>query len=581
MKLSDYVADFLSKITNHVFVGQGSSVIHLLDSLGKKNNVKVIPSQNEQGAAIAADAYSRINGRYGVSIATSGPGMLNLMQGIACSYFDSVPTLHISGAVITPHLRKDPKLRQQGFQEMEVVDLVNPITKYAVLLKDKNKIRYELEKMFYISKEGRPGPVLMDLPDDIQRMEVNPEELEGFDERDAKTKNNIDIKFEDDLIKEISKAKRPLIIPGYGVTVSKTSKELFNFIEKTGIPYAPTWAVVDLFSDSDEKNAGTFGVAATRFGNFAVQNSDLIIVLGCRLNTQLTGGKINTFAEKAKKIVVDIDLAELNKENGLKIDLKINLDLKEFFNKTEKLNFDKKDYSKWIKKFKLWKKKYPICLPSYLEQSEKVNPYVFMQELSLKTGKNDILIPDASANLIWALQAFKINGQKVFTAFNHSPMGYSMAATVGAYFADQTKNVICTIGDGSMQMNIQELETISFYKLPVKIFVINNGGYGLIKQTQETWLNSFKVGVDEDSGLGMPDMQKIAKAYDIETCEINNHNELKEKMDYVLKLKKPILCDVKIKSDQRVFPKIEFGKPIHDMTPFLDREELNDNMIDE
>jgi len=434
--------------------------------------------------------------------------------------------------------------------------------------------------MLYISKEGRPGPVLMDLPDDIQREDIDPEKLEGFKEPKNKGVTNSKINFEKDFIELINKSERPLIVPGYGVTLSKTKPDLQEFIEKTGIPFAPSWAACDLFSENDEKFAGTFGVAATRYGNFAIQNSDLIIVLGCRLNTQLTGGKIHTFANKAKKIVVDIDEAELNKSNGLVIDLKINKDLRDFFKIIKNFTYKKKNYTKWIDRFKQWKTKYPICLPEYYNQTEKVNPYVFMKELSEQTGENDILIPDASANLIWAMQSFKINGQKLFTAFNHSPMGYSMAATIGAYLGDKSKNVICTIGDGSMQMNIQELEVISHHKLPVKIFVINNEGYGLIKQTQETWLNSNIVGVDEKSGLGMPDMQRIGKAYDLEVCEINNHNELKEKIEYVIKSKKPILCDVKVKSSQRVVPKIDFGKPIHDMSPLLDREELKSNMID-
>ncbi|MDC0533562.1 thiamine pyrophosphate-binding protein [Candidatus Pelagibacter sp.] len=578
MKLSDYIAKFLSNITDHVFVGQGSCVVHLLDSLSKLDDVKIIPSQNEQGAAIAADAYSRLDNKYGVSIATSGPGILNLTQGIACSYFDSVPSMHICGAVITAHLRKDKNLRQLGFQEMEVVDLIKPITKYAVLLKDKNDIRYELEKMLYISKDGRPGPVLMDLPDDLQRAEINPDKLRSFSPPSRNIKKN---DFENKFLELVNKAKRPIIIPGYGIRLSDTMNDLYSFIKNTNIPVAPSWGALDLFSFDDKKFAGTFGVAGTRYGNFAVQNSDLIIVLGCRLNTQLTGAKIETFAENAKKIVVDVDEAELSKNNGVKIDLKINIDLKDFFKRVNKMDYLKKDYSNWVNKFSEWKKKYPICLPEYSNQTTNVNSYIFMRQLSEMTGKNDILIPDASANLIWAMQAFNIKGQKVFTAFNHSPMGYAMAATIGTQYANPNSNVICTIGDGSMQMNIQELETISFYKLPVKIFVLNNGGYGLIKLTQNTWLDSNKVGVDEDSGLGMPNLQNIAKAYEIETCEINNHNELKEKLAYVINSKSPILCDVKIDSNQKVVPKIDSGQPIHNMSPRLEKSEVEKIMKNE
>ena len=576
MKLSDYIAEFLSKITDSVFVGQGGNIIHVLDSLGKRKDIKVIPSQNEQGASIAADAYSRLTNKIGVTAATSGPGMLNLMQGMACSFFDSIPTFHFSGAVVTGQLRKNKKIRQIGFQEMEVVDLVKPITKYAVLLKDKDKIRYELEKMFYLAHEGRPGPVLMDLPDDLQRAEIDPKKLISFNPPKFKNKK---INFEKKLTSLISNAKRPLIILGHGINLSNTKKDVEKFIKNTGIPFAPSWGTIDLFSYKNKLNAGTFGVAATRYGNFAVQNCDLLISLGCRLNTQITGSNIKSFAPNAKKIVVDIDENEFKKNNGLKIDLKINLDLKIFLKIAISLIKKKKNYGPWIKKFKEWKKKYPVIKSEYFSQAKNNNAYVFMKKLSDKTGKNDILIPDASANLIWAMQSFQTKGQRVFTALNHSPMGYSMPATIGAYLADKSKNIICTIGDGSMQMNIQELATVAHFRFPVKIFVINNNGYGLIKQTQDTWLDSRRVGVDESSGLAMPDLQKIAKAYKIETIEINNHNELDEKVEYVLRSKVPILCDVKISENQKVIPKLEFGRAIHDLSPRLSEEELQSNMI--
>ena len=577
MKLTDYIAEYISKIADNVFVGQGGNIIHVLDSLGKRKDIKIIPSQNEQGAAIAADAYSRFNEKkIGVTATTSGPGMLNLMQGIACSFFDSIPTVHFVGAVVTNQLRKNKKIRQIGFQEMEVVDIVKPITKYAVLLKDKNMIKYELEKMLYYAKEGRQGPVLMDLPDDLQRADINPKKLKSFTPPKKLKKK---VLFEKKFLNLIKNSKRPLIVVGHGVNLSNTKKELYKFISKTGIPFSPSWATVDLFTSENKLNAGTFGVAATRYGNFAIQNADLLISLGCRLNTQITGSNLNSFAPNAKKIVVDIDDNEFKKTNGLKYDLKINLNLKDFFKTINPKIKNKKNYSKWITKFRLWKLKYPIIQQEYYKQTKKCNPYVFFRSLSEQTGKNDVLIPDASANLIWAMQSFKVKGQKIFTALNHSPMGYSMPATIGAYLADKTKNVICTIGDGSMQMNIQELATINHFNLPIKIFVINNNGYGLIKQTQDTWLDSRRVGVDSRSGLAMPNLIKVANAYGIKTVEINNHKEMDKKIRGVLKSKFPVLCDVKVDEKQKVIPKLEFGKAIHDLSPRLSKEEMNLNMI--
>ena len=577
MKLSDYIAEYISKIADNVFVGQGGNIIHVLDSLGKRKDIKIIPSQNEQGAAIAADAYSRFNEKkIGVTATTSGPGMLNLMQGIACSFFDSIPTVHFVGAVVTSQLRKNKKIRQIGFQEMEVVDIVKPITKYAVLLKDKNMIKYELEKMLYYAKEGRQGPVLMDLPDDLQRAYINPKKLKSFTPPKRLKKK---VLFEKKFLNLIKNSKRPLIVVGHGINLSNTKKELYKFISKTGIPFSPSWATVDLFTSEDKLNAGTFGVAATRYGNFAIQNADLLISLGCRLNTQITGSNLKSFAPNAKKIVVDIDDNEFKKTNGLKYDLKINLNLKDFFKTINRKIKNKKNYSKWISNFRLWKLKYPIVQQEYYRQTKKCNPYVFFRSLSEQTGKNDVLIPDASANLIWAMQSFKVKGQKIFTALNHSPMGYSMPATIGAYLADKTKNVICTIGDGSMQMNIQELATISHFNLPIKIFVINNKGYGLIKQTQDTWLDSRRVGVDSRSGLAMPNLIKIANAYGIKTVEINNHKEMDKKLRGVLKSKFPVLCDVKVDEKQKVIPKLEFGREIQDLSPRLNQEEMNLNMI--
>ena len=577
MKLTDYLSEFISKIADTVFVGQGGNIVHVLDSLGKRKDIKIIPSQNEQGAAIAADAYSRFDEKkIGVTATTSGPGMINLMQGIACSFFDSIPTIHFVGAVVTKQLRKNKKIRQVGFQEMEVVEIVKPVTKYAVLLKDKNMIKYELEKMLYYAKEGRQGPVLMDLPDDLQRAEINPKNLKSF--IPPKKVKKIFL-FENKFLDLIKNSKRPLIIVGHGVNLSNTKKELYKFISKTGIPFSPSWATVDLFSSEDKMNAGTIGVAATRYGNFAVQNADLLISLGCRLNTQITGSNLKSFAPNAKKIVVDIDNNELKKVNGLKYDLKINLNLKDFFKTIiPKIKYNK-NYSEWISRFILWKLKYPVVQEEYYRQNKKCNPYVFFRSLSEQTGKNDVLIPDASANLIWAMQSFKIKAQKVFTALNHSPMGYSMPATIGAYLAAKTKNIICTIGDGSMQMNIQELATISHFNFPIKIFVINNNGYGLIKQTQDRWLNSRRVGVDSRSGLAMPNLIKIAKAYGIKTVEINNQKEMDKKLRGVLKSKFPILCDVIVDEDQRVIPKLEHGNEIHNLSPKLSKKEISSNMI--
>lgn len=578
MKLSDYMAEFLAKQTKHIFIGNGGCIVHLLDSIDKNPNLKIIPCENEQGSAIAAEAYTRVSRQLGVAIATSGPGMVNLIQGIACAYYDSIPCLYISGESPTSQLKGDRKVRQLGFQEMDVVEIVRPITKYAVLITDPKKIRYELEKLVYMANEGRPGPVLLDLPDDLQRANINPTELESFNPE--RQNQRVDTKLIDEVIRLIEAADRPVAVVGSGVKLGCSEELMKLFLKISGIPYATTWATIDMFLDDEPNLIGNFGISANRAGNFAVQNSDLLISFGSRLDTHQTGSNPAKFAPKAKKIVIDIDNTELNKNNGMKIDLKVNCDLKIFLTALNSRIIKTKDLAQWKNKIHDWRQKYPICFEEYYNQEDKVNPYVFMNELSKETEEGAIIITDAGATLTWTMQAYKIRTpQMLFSAFNHSPMGYALPASIGAQYAAEERQVICIIGDGGMQMNIQEMETVVYNNLPIKIFIINNGEYGIIKQTQDTWLNSRYVASDPCSGLGFPDFCKIAKAYGLETTVINNHKELNKLIRKVLQYKGPILCDVRLRNGEKIIPKLEFGRTIEDASPLLPREEFEKNML--
>ncbi|MDD5679112.1 MAG: thiamine pyrophosphate-binding protein [Kiritimatiellae bacterium] len=578
MKLSDYVADFLSKHTRHAFVGNGGCVVHVLDSIDKHKALKCIPCQNEQGASIAAEAYTRVSGKIGVAIATSGPGMINLMQGIACAYYDSIPTLFISGASPTAQLKGDSKVRQIGFQEMDVAGIVSPLAKYAVLITNPKKIRYELEKLIYTAYEGRPGPVMLDLPDDLQRAEVDPAQLEHFVA--PKQDYKIDTVLVDEMLRLIKEANRPVVIAGGGIKLANAQRLCRNFLNKTEIPYASTWATIDMFLDNEPCLIGNFGISANRAGNFAVQNADLIISLGCRLDTHQTGSKAALFAPRAKKVMVDIDAYELNKKNGMQIDVKIQCDLKTFFTQINKMVIKIKDLSTWKARISKWRRSYPACPLENYKQSRKVNPYVFMNELSKQPQRDSVVITDTGATLTWTMQGYKIRyPQMLFSAFNHSPMGYALPASIGAQFAAPKRRVVCIIGDGGMQMNVQELETVEHNDLPIKIFVIDNGEYGIIKQTQDTWLNSRYVASDPSSGLGFPDICRVAKAYGIKTITIKTHKELVKQIRYALNYKGPILCDVKLKSGEKIIPKLEFGRPLEDLSPFLPKEELAENML--
>lgn len=580
MKLSDYIADFISQRTSHAFVGNGGCVVHILDSLNQKNDFKLIPFVNEQGASIAAEAYYRVTKKLGVAIATSGPGFVNLIQGIACAYYDSIPAVYITGQVVTGHLKKERKARQVGFQEMEVVRSVESYTKYATCLTDPNKVKYVLERLWWEALNGRPGPVLLDLPDDIQRAEIDPEILIGFTPKAQDGAGALTISDIEKLKSAIKNSKRPLIVVGSGVKLSNTEKQVIEFINRVDIPIVTTWSTIDMFESDFEQLIGNFGVSANRPGNFAVQSCDLLISLGSRLDTHMTGSNAATFSPGSFKVMVDIDQSEIDKENGLIVDLPINTDLNTFFDQVLQENFSIGDISRWRNRINTWKSKYPICLPEYFNEKGFVNPYVFMDSLSKMTRKNSIIITDAGGTLTWTMQGYQPKvPQQLFSAFNHSPMGYALSAAIGSKLVQPDRDVICITGDGGFNMNLQELGTLELQNLPIKIFILNNKEYGIIKQTQSTWLDSKYVCSDIDSGVSSPDFIKIAQAYNIKTKTISEHNELEKVIKHVLEYSGgPIICNVSIKPNQEILPKLSFGRPLEDMYPHLPESELNNNI---
>ncbi len=585
MKVSDYVADFLYKLgIKHVFVVTGGAVAHLIDSVANHPHMEYICPQNEQCAAMAADGYARVTGNMGAAMVTTGPGLTNLITGIASLYFDSLPSIFISGQVATFRMRRNtPGVRQLGFQEAPHIEMVKPITKYAVLVDDASRIRYEMEKAVFMARSGRPGPVLVDIPDDIQRVEINPKKLASFhpDIKAGKT-GNLAGKI-DQSLKLLQQAERPILVMGAGVKIAKMEKQARAFIDRLGIPVALTWAVMDLLPGDHPLNTGGFGVSSTRRGNFAIQNADLVLSVGSRLDTHATGTPINTFAREAKKIVVDIDASELAKfpKQGMKIDLPINADAKDFLAgaiaKLGKLKL--KDLEPWRKRILKWRKDLPVCLPEFRKE-KTVNPYVFLEALSKETREGDILIPDTGANLVQTFQGICLKeNQKAFSAFNNTPMGYSLAASIGACFANDGKRILCIIGDGGFQLNIQELGTVAHHKLPIKIFLFNNHGFGIIQQTQDDWLESRYHASRPQTGLADPDYTKIAKAYGIRVVPIKNHSGMQAKIRKALAGNDPVLINLDISQEQRIHPMLKFGRPIEDPKPLLDRKQFIANMI--
>jgi acetolactate synthase-1/2/3 large subunit len=516
---------------------------------------------------------------------TSGPGAQNLITGIACSWFDSVPVIHISGQVNSFELSSTNKttknVRQVGFQETDIVSIVKPITKFAYQLKNPNEIKYVLEKAFYLSNEGRPGPVLIDIPMNFQRVKINLKKIKSFKVPKNKSIHQI-VNNIYKIKKLLNKSKRPILILGGGIRMSKSINELDEFLKKVDLPIVTTWSGLDTIDYKNKNYIGCIGVYGSRAANFAVQNSDLVLNFGSRLDTRITGGKPETFARSAKVVSIDIDRHELNKQRGLDVYLKINEDLNKFlstFNlKLKEFKFSAS--SSWKNICQQWKLTYPNVQSSYCKQKKYVNPYCFIDRLSKKLNKKDIIVTDDGGHLTWTIQAFKVKkGQRVFSAFGNSPMGYAFPAALGASLANKKKRIICIDGDGSIQINIQELQTMVANNLPIKLFIINNNGYGIIKQFQELYLNKRYEATIPSKGVTNPNFKKISNAYGINYSEIKNNKEINKVLNKILNSKKPEFVNVIIDPNQKIIPKLQFGKPIEDLSPLLRRSEFKKNMI--
>lgn len=583
-KVSDYILDYLvSQGVKHVFLLTGGAIAFIVDAFHGRKDIEYVCVQHEQAGAMMAEAYSRVGPGYAAAMVTSGPGATNLITGICCAWFDSIPAIYISGQVNTYELKGKYKARQVGFQETDIVDIVKPITKYAVQLTSEQDIRYELEKSTYIAKSGRPGPVLLDIPMDFQRVEIDLLKLKKFilpKEKEYKdTGKQLQEKVKK-VIELLKNAKRPVIIAGGGIKIAKANEEIFELAKITGFPVTSSWSGYDIFPRNNTNFIGAHGVYGERAANFTVQNSDVLLSIGSRLDTRQTGGKPATFAREAKIIMVDIDQAELDKRRGLTPHLSIQSDAKEFLQvllkEIKKVQLP--DTTDWIKRATDWAAKYPVVAPEYYKEKKYINAYSFIKELSDQAPPNSIIIPDDGGNLTWTMQAWEVKkGQKLFSAYGNSPMGYAFPAAIGASIAMGKKPVICVDGDGSLQINIQELQTVAFHKLPIKLFVLNNNGYGIIKQFQELYLDSHYEATGK--GYSCPDFIKVAEAYGIKSIKIKNVKEMKRKIKQALEFKGPVLIDVVINPNQKLNPKLEFGKPIEDISPLLPREEFHSNMI--
>lgn len=591
-QVNDYILDFLvAQGVKRVFVITGGAIAFVMDAFHGRKDIKYIPVNHEQGAAMMGEAYSRLGPGLSACMVTSGPGATNLITGMGCAWFDSIPALYISGQVNTYEQRGGMPgtegSRQIGFQETDIVSMVKPITKYAKMIEKVEDIRYEFEKAVYIAKSGRPGPVLLDLPMDLQRLPFEKTKMRAFTPPPTLPYRDTGDKLVHKAAKAweiLCQAERPVLISGGGVRLSEGVKEIHRLAKLTGFPVTTSWSGFDTFGWEHPQLIGAHGVYGSRAANFAIQNADAILSVGSRLDTRQTGGKPETFARKAELIMVDIDSGELSKRRGLTPKLEVECDAHEFMREMiqqyPKYKQKLPKVRDWLKKTRWWREKYPMVKPEYFSQKKYVNPYVFGEILSEELGKNAVIIPDDGGHLTWTMQSFKLKqGQRLFSAFGNSPMGYAFPAAIGASIALGKKEIICIDGDGSFQINVQELQTLATQKLPVKIFVLDNRGYGIIKQFQELYLDKHYEGVDSTTGVANPDFIQLAKAYGLPGKLVKTNQELRQTIRWALKQKGPCMVQVILDPNQKIMPKLTFGKPIEDLSPLLPRKEFMENMI--
>lgn len=590
MRVADYIAQFIAEheqTAKTVFMVSGGGNMHLIDALGKNERLKYVCNHHEQACAMAAEGYARVSNMIGIAYVTTGPGGTNAITGVMGAWVDSIPMMIISGQVkfeTTIASQTELSLRQLGDQEINIVDIVRPITKYAVMITDKNNIRYHLEKAVYEVKHGRPGPVWLDVPLDIQGAQVEPGVLAGFI---APTESNYDLKIEE-VIAALNKAKRPVIIAGNGIVLSGAVSEFRELIKKLNIPVIGTFARYDIVNDEDVLYAGRFGSVGHRAGNFAVQNSDLILAIGARLNIRAVSYNWNCFGREAVKIVVDIDENEL-KKHTLKADISITADAGAFIRELLIACNNPLDCDDWVKQCKQYRSTFPTIIPERQASLEKVDSYNFFDVLSDCAADDTIFVFGNGTACVSSYQSLRLKGsQKVVVNSGCASMGYDLPAAIGAWYAAQDKPVICVTGDGSLQMNIQELQTITHNKIPLKLFVLNNEGYSSIRNTQRGFFNGHFVGSGRESGVSCPDTLKIAEAYGFQGVRISNQDNLKEQLQSVLQCQGPIICEIMLDLEEKMEPKLSsekkpdgkmVSKPLEDMYPFVERELFNKQMM--
>jgi len=595
MKLSDYVFRFVAGLgVKHVFMLPGGGAMHLVDSLGRNPDLEFVCNLHEQACAIAAEAYARVTNNLGVALVTTGPGGTNAVTGVAGAWLESTPCLIISGQVKVADMKGALGVRQIGPQELDIVSIVETITKYAVTVTDPGSIRYHLEKAVYVAKGGRPGPVWIDIPLDVQAAQVEPPALRAFDPGTAirsKPKRAELTKPAAETILLLNAAKRPVLLAGNGVRLAGAEKAFLQLVSLLGIPVLTTWMGTDLLWDEHPLFFGKPGTVASRGANFALQNADAVLSIGARLDFAVTGFDQSQFARAARKIIVDVDAAEIRKLK-MNIDIPVQADALDFIQEIlkQQATIGSRDRHDWIGRCQEWKHKYPVVLPEYWQQKDFVNTYVLSSVLSEELAGGDVIIPGSSGAAIdtfWL--SFRVKkGQRLFSTGGLGAMGFGIPAAIGGCLGSGRKRTISIDGDGGFQLNVQELETISRLGLPIKYFVLNNNGYSSIRSMQRNYFQGHLVACDSSSGLTLPDLGKISAAYGLPYIRIQDHSGLREAVRGALGTEGPVICEIMASPDQAIGPRVTSvvkpdgsmrSKPLEDLWPFLDRQEFLSNMI--
>jgi acetolactate synthase-1/2/3 large subunit len=598
MKVSDYVVHFVAGLgVKHVFVLTGGGAMHLNDSLARCRNLEFVCNHHEQACAIAAESYAKATNNIGVAMVTTGPGGTNTLTGVAGAWLDSTPCLFISGQVKRADRMFTANgsslgLRQRGPQEIDIVSVVSPLTKYAATVTDPALLRFHLEKARYLALSGRPGPVWIDIPLDVQAMQIDENSLAGFTPEEPIWSQTSGLSHQvAEVITRLNRAERPLLLAGNGVRLAKAEKGFRQLVRSLGIPVETTWAAMDLLSHDDPLFVGRPGTLAPRGANFALQNCDFLLVIGSRMDLALSGWTPAHLARGAYKVFVDIDAAELAKFGNV-IDAPICADagvfIREMVAQSPAVLYQ--DRSPWRARCNDWKTRYPVVLQEHRQSEGPVSIYYLAEIISQEAGTEDQIVSGSSGT---AVEIFLFaypskEGQRVIHTAGLGAMGFGLPASIGACLASGRRRTVCVDGDGGFQLNIQELATVAHLQLPIKFFILNNDGYAAIRGSQKSFFGEANIGCDRETGLTLPDVCKLAQAYGLATAAITDQADLRGQVRKVLDASGPVVCDVKVRIDEPRAPRVSsvqrpdgsfVSKPLEDLWPLLDREEFLANMI--